>query len=224
MSDLPIELNGVADALACETGFWRSCTGCHETNEGVPTGPYSHIMKCHLGGGCFECGGIGAVWDRTDYADMGHFIAEEAPYDDRKLLDAIQHESWDLRCFNIPTGGDGCDIGWSVIGHWQAEPHERVVAEIYHDDPRAAIRAAIDKLKPISSNIDQRALSVADDIVRQMMDRGALLAVRNVDDELVPMALDRQSQLKAGWQTAIAAALKSSGAYPTRALEKETRE
>lgn len=63
---------------------------------------------------------------------------------DAKLLDAIQHESWDLRCFNIPTGGDDCDIGWSVIGHWQAEPHERVIAEIYHDDPRAALRAAIE--------------------------------------------------------------------------------
>ncbi|MCJ8053809.1 DUF3850 domain-containing protein [Shinella curvata] len=66
-----------------------------------------------------------------------------APMGDGTLLDAIQHESWDLRCFNIPTGGDDCDIGWSVIGHWQAEPHERVIAEIYHDDPRAAIRAAI---------------------------------------------------------------------------------
>jgi len=62
---------------------------------------------------------------------------------DAKLLDAIQHESWDLRCFNIPTGGDDCDIGWSVISHWQAEPHERVVAEVYVDDPRTAIRAAI---------------------------------------------------------------------------------
>lgn len=62
---------------------------------------------------------------------------------DAKLLDAIQHESWDLRCFNIPTGGDDCDIGWSVIGHWQTEPHERVVAEVYVDDPRTAIRTAL---------------------------------------------------------------------------------
>lgn len=79
MSDLPIELNGVADALACDKGCWRSCSGCHELNEGVPTGPYSHVMKCHLGGGCFECGGIGAVWDTTDYADMGRFLAADAP-------------------------------------------------------------------------------------------------------------------------------------------------
>ena len=29
------------------------------------------------------------------------------------------------------------------IGHWQAEPHERVVAEVYVDDPRTAIRTAL---------------------------------------------------------------------------------
>lgn len=66
---------------------------------------------------------------------------------DAKMLDAIQHESWDLRCFNIPTGGDDFDIGWSVLGHWQAEPHERVVAEVYVDDPRTAIRTAISASK-----------------------------------------------------------------------------
>ncbi len=74
MSDLPIELNGVADALACDKGCWRSCSGCHELNEGAPTGPYSPVMKCHLGMGCFECGGIGAVWDTTDYADLGRAL------------------------------------------------------------------------------------------------------------------------------------------------------
>lgn len=26
---------------------------------------------CHLGMGCSECGGIGAVWDNTDYSDYG---------------------------------------------------------------------------------------------------------------------------------------------------------
>lgn len=59
----------------------------------------------------------------------------------------------------------------------------------------------------ICAGIDQAALAVADDIVRQMMDRGALLAVRDNDGELVPMDLGRQFQLKAAWQTVIAAAL-----------------
>ncbi|WP_059518958.1 hypothetical protein [Burkholderia pseudomultivorans] len=70
---LPIELSSVAETVAEGAGFWRSCSGCHETNEGHETGhyPYSKILKCHLGGGCSECGGIGAVWDDTDYEAMG---------------------------------------------------------------------------------------------------------------------------------------------------------
>lgn len=80
----PIELSGVREAIAEKGGIWRSCTGCHETNEGVPTGPWSSIFQCNLGGGCSECGGIGAVWDTTDYADMARFIHEDdAPPSDR---------------------------------------------------------------------------------------------------------------------------------------------
>ena len=89
MADLPIELSGVADALACDKGFWCSCTGCHELNEGVPTGPFSKVMKCHLGMGCFECGGIGAIWDRTDYADMGRAMSVAAP-STNTLLEAVE--------------------------------------------------------------------------------------------------------------------------------------
>jgi len=75
-----IELDGVADAIAYGKGFWRSCSGCHETNEGVPLGPFSDVLKCHLGMGCFECGGIGAIWDTTDYADMGLALSAEEPW------------------------------------------------------------------------------------------------------------------------------------------------
>jgi hypothetical protein len=77
-----LELDGVPDALAYGKGIWRTCTGCHESNEGYPTGPFSDTLKCHLGGGCFECGGIGAVWDTTDYEDMGNFIALSAQVQD----------------------------------------------------------------------------------------------------------------------------------------------
>ncbi|KEZ00630.1 hypothetical protein AI27_18010 [Sphingomonas sp. BHC-A] len=57
-------------------GFWRSCTGCYETCDGYPVGsyPWNSAMKCHLGSGCHECGGIGAVWDDTDYQDMFEFM------------------------------------------------------------------------------------------------------------------------------------------------------
>lgn len=62
---------------------------------------------------------------------------------DVELFDLLRDQSWDLRCFDYPTGGDDRDIGWRVIGHWDAEPKERVVAEVHEDDPKAAILAAI---------------------------------------------------------------------------------
>jgi cytochrome c2 len=69
-TEVPIELEGVAEAIAEGPGSWRSCSGCHELNEGHPTGPWSDILKSHLGLGCRECGGIGAVWDSADYSDI----------------------------------------------------------------------------------------------------------------------------------------------------------
>ncbi|SER58473.1 hypothetical protein [Rhizobium sp. NFR03] len=76
---VPIELDGVSRALENGDGVWRSCSGCHELDEGVATGSYSDLMRCHLGIGCSECGGIGAIWDTTDYAEMGEYIALTYP-------------------------------------------------------------------------------------------------------------------------------------------------
>lgn len=68
----PALVNEEAVAEAMEGGgFWKACSGCHESNEGVPTGTYSKELKCFLGGGCYECGGIGAIWDNTDYSAFG---------------------------------------------------------------------------------------------------------------------------------------------------------
>lgn len=58
-------------------GVWRDCTGCHELNEGVSTGPWHPVLKCHVGVGCHECGGIGAIWDATDYASMDDYLSRE---------------------------------------------------------------------------------------------------------------------------------------------------
>ncbi|WP_312066061.1 hypothetical protein [Brevundimonas sp.] len=75
-------------------------------------------------------------------------ISGSAAPEAEKLFDAIRTESWDLRCFGIPTaGGDDWDIGWRVVGHWQAEPCERTVAEVFSDDPAEAVRQALAALQ-----------------------------------------------------------------------------
>ncbi|MGE8519727.1 MAG: hypothetical protein ACN6OK_05740 [Alcaligenes faecalis] len=74
---LPIELRGISEAIGNGDGVWRSCSGCHELNEGMATGPFSKTFKCHLGVGCAECGGIGAIWDTTDYDAMADLMAIE---------------------------------------------------------------------------------------------------------------------------------------------------
>lgn len=53
-------------------GFWRACSGCHETNEGCSTGSYptSTVLGCEIGSGCSECGGIGVVWTQMNERDF----------------------------------------------------------------------------------------------------------------------------------------------------------
>ena len=63
--------------------------------------------------------------------------------EDTALLNFLQTESWDLRCFDVPTGGDDSEVHWQVIEHHMAAPHEREVGRAYSDDPREAIRNAI---------------------------------------------------------------------------------
>lgn len=62
-------------------GFWYTCSGCHESEDGYPNGHYSRsaVLGCTLGSGCSECGGIGAVWDGTDYEDMARWMREGCP-------------------------------------------------------------------------------------------------------------------------------------------------
>lgn len=69
---------------------------------------------------------------------------------DTDRLNFLMHESYDLR--SLAIGDD--DIGWRVVGHWQAEPRERTIAEVFEDSPRMAIDAAMslskEKLREIS--------------------------------------------------------------------------
>lgn len=79
-----------------------------------------------------------AAWNRR---------AQQPADDAADLFKALRDESWDLRCFNLPTGGGDFDIGWRVVGHWQAEPCERTIAEVFSDDPAEAVRQALAALK-----------------------------------------------------------------------------
>lgn len=59
---------------------WKSCSGCHETNEGAETGyyPYSKTFGCYVGSGCSECGGLGVVWEYWS-EDALKMMADDAP-------------------------------------------------------------------------------------------------------------------------------------------------
>jgi hypothetical protein len=79
----------------------------------------------------------------TGYCSCIECVMEPAPTvplaDDTRRLDALAKNSWDLRCFDMSSE----DIGWRVIEHHMAKPHERIVAEVFRDDPRQAIDAAM---------------------------------------------------------------------------------
>lgn len=81
---------GLADRIAYVIefngcGFWRTCTGCYESEDGYPNGHYptSKVLGCTLGAGCSECGGIGATFDSIDYEDMARDMGRTAALEER---------------------------------------------------------------------------------------------------------------------------------------------
>ena len=115
---IAVELVGVEEAIKEGNGFWKSCTGCYETNEGhPPTGAFfSSVFKCYMGHGCSECGGIGAIWDDTDYEAMAdHMMRDDAapqPAQRKPLTDDEIGKAFDNR-----------EIGLSVFGCFLAGVH-----------------------------------------------------------------------------------------------------
>lgn len=59
--------------------------------------------------------------------------------DDKELFDWLRDSACDLR--SISSGED--DYCWVVIEHYMAKPHEREIGRSHTDDPRDAIRAAM---------------------------------------------------------------------------------
>lgn len=73
---------------------------------------------------------------------MAAFTALQAAKLPQKVdvAEILESNSWDLRCVNIPTGGDDYDIGWRVIEHHMAEPCERIIG--YGTTPLEALKDA----------------------------------------------------------------------------------
>ncbi|KVU65295.1 hypothetical protein WK72_18930 [Burkholderia ubonensis] len=90
-----VELSGVRETLESGRGFWRTCSGCHESEDGHPVGeyPYSEILQCDLGSGCTECGGIGAIWDNTDYDDLVAFLDRQEETDETSQVATSANET-----------------------------------------------------------------------------------------------------------------------------------
>ena len=51
----------------------------------------------------------------------------EAENKQLEKYEAIEENAWDLRCTDIPTGGDDYDIGWIIVEHHIVEPRERII-------------------------------------------------------------------------------------------------
>lgn len=104
-----------ANGAACG---WRSCTGCHELNEGHATGPYSDIFGCALGIGCSECGGLGAVWEywpESALAAMQEEPAADALASMQSQIDAAEAKVVEEReaCAQI-ADGERCGVNGPV--------------------------------------------------------------------------------------------------------------
>lgn len=126
----------------------------------------------------------GVDFARRYYASPPPHKAEGAEPADTKRLNWLRDNSCDLRCFDMPTGAGDADIGWRVIEHHMAKPHERVVGEAFEDDPRKAIDAA--RHHPGAQRMTDRIHSITvvltedtrDDDVKPLID--AILMLKGV--------------------------------------------
>lgn len=88
-------------------------------------------MKCEVS--CKNCGrltgpyNIGQDDAITVELCVCHEIEIEQLQAELDKYEAIEENSWDLRCEDVPTCGDDCDIAWIVIEHHMAKPKERII-------------------------------------------------------------------------------------------------
>lgn len=131
----------------CTDGGARFCQGCYTMSE------------CEFG--------EYVSWD--DYeallAERDALIASSAKWKrDSELLDAIEGECWDVRFLSSPNADAGdSSISIEIVGHFMAEPCERVVGENYSENLRAALEQAMtaDAYPPERPEYDERGRPVA---------------------------------------------------------------
>jgi hypothetical protein len=98
---------------------------------------------------------------KDTYRELAALLDE--PQTAQDPLAIIEDSCWDIRCRDVPTGGDDYDIVWDIIEHYQAAPKERVVGT--GRSPREALADATSALSrphqptpsaPGASTPDQR--------------------------------------------------------------------
>lgn len=103
--------------------------------------------------------------NRALLAERDALIARSAKWKrDSELLDAIEGECWDVRFLSTPNADAGdSSISIEIIGHFMAEPCERVVGENYSENLRAALEQAMtaDAYPPARPEYDERGRPVA---------------------------------------------------------------
>lgn len=118
----------VPEVLAEGDGHWRTCTGCHESEDGYDVGHYptSSIFQCKVGSGCHECGGIGMVWDNTDYSKIGEELALSAAMPgvvDGEVLGATAvHADAEFDALTTPRLTRTQYIGRAILSRLPASP------------------------------------------------------------------------------------------------------
>ncbi|NHC62740.1 hypothetical protein [Paenalcaligenes suwonensis] len=174
----PIELRVVADILAEGNGCWATCSGCHESNDGYPTGPYSQVMKCTLGVGCRECGGIGAIWDTTNYAEMGDAMAAAMREDNSPIVTATHQASTlmesltpDTQC-TCPSGNGS--LRWPCPVH-PPESVNLTKSSNQQVDPRIIIQSLSMTIKLIAKAAKSDGLQLASRTHHKVNDALSLL-------------------------------------------------
>jgi hypothetical protein len=78
---------------------------------------------------------------------LGEFGYPADPHSDAALLDLVASEYLNLESFAMPTGQGDADVGWRTIQHHEGKNSARVASEVYADDPRQAIREAMERLE-----------------------------------------------------------------------------